>query len=80
MEYTHLYGDTPPYLYTWYSTLCTSSSIEIYVTIGFRISVSENEMFIIIVLGIFVLENYTWPLPGNDPEGMGGYTQHTGKN
>ena len=39
-----------------------SSPIEMYATTG---------------LGIFVLENYTWLLPMNDPEGMGGYTQPT---
>ena len=54
-----------------------SSPIGIYVTIGLGISVSENENFYTIVLGIFVLENYTCPLPRNDPEGMGEYIEPT---
>ena len=40
---------------------------------------SEKEICVTITLGIFVLENYTWPLPSNDPDGMGGYTQPTWK-
>ena len=77
MEYTHFSRDTPPYLYTWSSALCASSPIEMYVTIRLGIPVSENEIFAAIVLGIFLLENYTLPLPRNNPEGMGGYTQPT---
>ena len=57
--------------------LCASSPIEIYVTIGLGKTVSENEILVTIILGIFVLENYTWPFPRNYPEGMGGYTQPT---
>ena len=34
---------------------------------------------LLLYLGYFVLENYTWPLPRNDLEGMGGYTQPTWK-
>ena len=59
---------TPPYFYIWFSALCASSLVQIYVTIGLDISVSETESYVIIVLGIFDLENYTWPLPRNDPE------------
>ena len=33
------------------------------------IFVSENEIYVTIVLGLVVLENYTWPLPRNAPEG-----------
>ena len=58
-------GYTPVSLYLVLGALrlgLSSSPIEIYVSIG---------------LGIFVLENYAWPLPRNDPEGMGGYTQPT---
>ena len=28
---------------------------------------TENGMYVTIVLGIFVLENYNWPFPMNDP-------------
>ena len=38
---------------------------------------SPTEIYVTIRLGIFVLENYTLFLLRNDPEGMGGYTQHT---
>ena len=43
------------------------------VTIELRISVSENEIYVTIGLGIFMLENYTWPIPRTDTEWMGGY-------
>ena len=43
------------------------------------IFVSKKEIYDTIVLGISVLENYTSPLPGTDPEGLGGYTQPTWK-
>ena len=59
------------YTHVWSSALYASSPIEIYVTIGLEISVSENEIFVTIELGIFVLDNYTWPLPRNDSEEMG---------
>ena len=61
--YTFLRGYTLASLYLFHGALrldLLSSPIEIYVIIG---------------LGIFVLENYTWLLPRNDPEGMGRYTQ-----
>ena len=35
-------------------------------------------MYVAIVLGIFVLENYTWQLPITDPGGMGVYTPTSG--
>ena len=65
-------------LYLVLGTLCLglpSSPVEIDVNIGLGISVSENEIYVALVLGIFVLENYTWPVSWNDPENRGGYTQ-----
>ena len=86
MEYTHFFpGNIAPHLYTC-STVhgalrlgLLSSPIEIYATIGLGIFVPEKEIYVTIVglLGVFVLENFTWPLPRNDPKGMGGYTQPT---
>ena len=52
-------------------------AIEIHVTIRLGIFVAKNEIYVTIVLEIFLLENYTCPLPRNDPEGMGGHTQPT---
>ena len=76
-------GYIPVSLYLFHDALrfgLPSSPMEIYVTIGLEIFVPGKEIYVIIVIGIFVLENYTWPLPRNDAEGMGGYTQPTWKN
>ena len=69
MEYTNFPGDTPNILYLFHSAI--PSPIQIYAIIGLGIFVSEKEMYVTIVrqLGIFVLKNYTWPLPRSDPEG-----------
>ena len=41
-----------------------SSPLEIFVTIGLGISVSENDIYVILVLGNFVFGNYTCPSQG----------------
>ena len=61
-------GDTPP-----------ASLNLLHGALRFGLLLSPIEIYTTIVLVIFVLENYTWPLPRNDPEGMGGYTQPTCK-
>ena len=45
--------------------------------LGFRSSTTE--IYVTIRFGIFVMENYTWPIQMTDPEGMGGYTPSTWK-
>ena len=60
-------GDTPPYASR--LGLCSSP-----VTIELDISVSENDIYVTIELGIFVLENIHLAHPKDRPGGDGGYT------
>ena len=78
---THIFWlNTPASLYLFYGALpfgLLSSPKEIYVVKGFGIFVTEKRIYVTIVLGICALETYIWPVPRNDPEGMGEYTQST---
>ena len=50
--------------------------VSLYFVLG-ALHLVAIEIYATIELAISVLENYTWPLPRNDPERMGGYTQPT---
>ena len=60
--YNFFRGYTPASLYMFHGAFrlgLLSSPIEMYATIGLRIFVLGKEMYVTIILWIFVFENYT---------------------